>query len=197
MPEKSNLPQFKYSPNCYENGIFQMTKADEIKICDCCRQTTDVYYNGPFYSRVRINILCPFCIANGKAAEKYNGEFLAYTSIEGISPNPSEPHTFHNEEAINEVVTRTPCYSAYQQEEWLAHCNDLCAFVGYVGWDEIKNLINEFVDLEVDVNKFYFSIVGKLGYNALSENLANGGGLQGYLFQCLHCNKYRLHIDAD
>lgn len=30
----------------------------------------------------------------------------------------------------------------------------------------------------------------------LKQWLVNGGDLQGYLFQCVHCKKHRLHIDA-
>ena len=29
------------------------------------------------------------------------------------------------------------------------------------------------------------------------QGMQNGGGLQGYLFQCLHCGKYLLWMDCD
>ena len=31
----------------------------------------------------------------------------------------------------------------------------------------------------------------------LLRRLVNGGGAQGYLFQCLHCGKYLLWSDCD
>jgi uncharacterized protein CbrC (UPF0167 family) len=29
------------------------------------------------------------------------------------------------------------------------------------------------------------------------EGLCGGSSMSGYLFQCLHCGKYHLHIDLD
>jgi uncharacterized protein CbrC (UPF0167 family) len=183
-----NLPEFKYHPNPIETGAF---KTDKTVKCDCCRQMTDVYYEGSFYCIENIDYLCPFCIASGKAAEKFDGEFQDYASIEGISPNPSEPNTFNNKEAIEEVTKRTPTYNSWQQQVWLAHCDDLCAFIGYVGWNEIKDKVNEFADLQSDIQDYNFST------DDLSKYLFNNGSLQGYLFQCLHCKKYRLYMDCD
>jgi uncharacterized protein CbrC (UPF0167 family) len=107
----------------------------------------------------KIDALCPFCIANGKAAEKFKGEFQSYTSIEGISPVPNEPNTADIlKDAIEEVIERTPGYCGCQQEVWLNHCGDLCAFIGYVIWDEIKDKLYEFVDLEADCGEINISI---------------------------------------
>jgi uncharacterized protein CbrC (UPF0167 family) len=183
-----NLPKFKYHPNPIETGAF---KTDKIVTCDCCGQETNIYYTTPFYSVDDIEALCPFCIANGKAAEKFDGEFQDYSSIEGISSSPSTPNTLDNKEAVEEVTMRTPGYCGWQQEVWLSHCNDLCAFIGYVGWNEIKDKLNDFVDLELDIKDYDYSL------DELSKCLVNKGSLQGYLFQCLHCKKYRLYLDCD
>ena len=86
-----------------------------------------------------------------------------------------------------EVTKRTPGYCGWQQEVWLSHCDDLCAFVGYVGWNEIKDKLSEFADLQSDISDYDFNI------DDLSKHLYNNGSLQGYLFQCLHCKKYRLY----
>ena len=29
------------------------------------------------------------------------------------------------------------------------------------------------------------------------RNMVDGGSVQGYLFRCLHCGKYRLWVDCD
>lgn len=31
----------------------------------------------------------------------------------------------------------------------------------------------------------------------IKENMKNNGSMQGYLFKCLVCGEYRLHIDCD
>ena len=66
------LPQFKYHPKPLETGAFEQDKTVE---CDCCEQQTSVYYSGPFYCVDEVEHLCPWCIADGSAAEKFAGSF--------------------------------------------------------------------------------------------------------------------------
>ena len=185
-----NLPNFKYHPNPIETGAFQIGEPQE---CDCCGKSTDIYYTRPFYSTEEIHALCPTCIASGKAAETFDGKFQDYASIEGISPDPDEPSTFKNTEAVEEVMKRTPGYRGWQQEIWLAHCNDLCAFVGYVGWDEIQQMgLAGEISEDLDENGSNLGI-GTIEH--VQQYCRNNGDLQGYLFQCLHCKKHRLYTD--
>jgi Uncharacterized protein conserved in bacteria len=180
------LPFFKYHPNPLETGAFE---SDQEVICDCCGKETSIYYTSPFYSADDIECLCAWCISSGKAAKKFDGEFQDYASIEGVTPNCSP--TKFKKSALIELTTKTPGYRGWQQERWLSHCDDLCAFVGYVGWREIEEKVDRFVDLEKDCLEF------GLKMEDLPTCLQNGGSCQGYLFQCLHCGKYRLYFDFD
>lgn len=182
IPTLDEIPHFKYHPDPIRTEAF---KFDKIVTCDCCEQETNIYYTNPFYSVDDIETLCPTCIANGEAAKKFDGEFQDSDSI----LLDDEACT---ESAIEEVTCRTPGYCGWQQEQWLGHCNDLCAFVGYVGWDQIKNKLDQFVDLEADIQE-----CGIQSIDDLSKCLQNGGSCQGYLFQCLHCKKLRLYLDFD
>lgn len=168
-----NLPYFKYHPNPLETGVF---KNDRIVICDVCEKATDIYYTNPFYAVEDIEAICPLCIASGKAAKKYNGEFQDIFSCDPVD----------NEQFVDELVHRTPGYCGWQQEYWLAHCGDFCAFVGYVGWKEIKAM-----DLEQEIEDGEYDIV------EVKKYLTKGGAMSGYLFQCLKCGKHRLHIDVN
>ena len=91
---------------------------------------TDVWYTGPFYSQEDVGQFCPECIANGSAAEKFDGEFQDGTNVEEVS-DPKK---------LDELIHRTPGYRAWQQEFWRAHCDDFCAFVGYVNWDDLVRM---------------------------------------------------------
>lgn len=183
------LPYFKYHPNPIETGVF---KSDQTVECDCCGEETPVYYTGPFFSVEDIEALCPWCISLGKAAEKFEGDFQDYSSIEGVAITPGDKNTInYTKEAIQELTERTPGYVGWQQEYWLGHCDDLCAFVGYVGWQEIEDKLEQFVDLETDCSEC------GLKKEDLPKYLRNNGSCQGYLFQCLHCKKYRLYFDFD
>jgi uncharacterized protein CbrC (UPF0167 family) len=178
------LPQFKYNPNAYKNGIFEKKEGT----CSVCNEKRNVKYTSSFYSIKKPEYICPFCIANGKAAEKYDGEFVAYSNIEGVSPDPADPKPTIPKKMLLEVSQRTPCYNSWQQEVWLSHCNEPCVFIDYADGETIKPFIDE---LEEDIE-------GN-GYNKeqLLEWLSKNGSVVGYLFQCLHCGKHRLHNDFD
>ncbi|MDU1891810.1 MAG: CbrC family protein [Dysgonomonas sp.] len=183
------LPYFKYHPNPIDTGAFE---SDNPVECDCCGKETPIYYTGPFFSVEEIEAFCPWCIANGKAAKKFKGEFQDYISIEGVAVSPGEKATVnYNEKDLLEVTQCTPGYCGWQQEVWLGHCGEPCAFIGYVGWQEIEDKLDEFVDLESDCNQF------GLEREDLPKYLRNNGSCQGYLFRCLHCKKYRLYFDFD
>lgn len=70
-----------------------------------------------------------------------------------------------------------------------AHCGDYCAFLGYVGAKELRALgvMDEVLDDSMwdDDQK------------DMIQNMVNGGSVQGYLFQCLHCGKHLLWVDVD
>ncbi len=81
------LPEFKYSPNAYKLDLFVEAEG----VCSVCNEKRTLRYNSSFYSVDNPEYICPWCIANGKAAEKYDGEFNDYCGIEGVSPEPNEP----------------------------------------------------------------------------------------------------------
>lgn len=168
------IPYFKYHPDPLKTEVFVKRSA----VCPCCGKETSVVYEGPFYSEEEVENLCPDCIASGAAAEKYDGSFQDSESVDEVS-DPSK---------LDELVCRTPGYCGWQQEYWRAHCDDYCAFVGYVGYEDLKKLgvleeILEDPGLDLWVR----------------ENLTalGNGALQGYLFRCLRCGKHLLHVDCD
>ena len=62
----------------------------------------------------------------------------------------------------------------------------LQGFQGYVGYRELKQM----------------GIAGEILEDELwaeerLQNVINGSGVQGYLFQCLHCKKHLLWVDYD
>jgi uncharacterized protein CbrC (UPF0167 family) len=137
---KRDLPFFKYHPEPTLTGAFE---TDTIVTCDCCKEPTDIYYTGPFYAIDDIDVLCPWCIADGKAAKKFEGSFQDNANVDEVD----------YPEKLIELTEHTPGYRGWQQEYWLAHCNDYCAFKGYVGWQEIEPVLNEFANIEDDLAK--------------------------------------------
>ncbi len=175
---KLGLPPFQYHPNPMETGAFQ--ESEDGVICDCCGEITHIYYKGPFYAIDNIGHLCPACIANGRAAKKFEGEFQDECSLDDGVDDPDK---------LDELIHRTPGYCGWQQEYWRAHCGDYCAFLGYVGARELRALG---VMDEVLSDPMWDDEMKEM-----IQNMVNGGSVQGYLFQCLHCGKHLLWVDVD
>lgn len=177
----ATLPPFQYHPDPLETKAFLL--AESPVACDCCGKNTQLYYEGPFYAVEDVNYLCPECISSGKAAQKYEGEFQDERSLEGGVDSPDK---------LDELIHRTPGYHGWQQEYWRTHCGDYCAFVGYVGYRELKQMgiVDEILD------DFVWDDWGAEPEERLND-IVNGGSVQGYLFRCLHCGKHLLWIDCD
>jgi uncharacterized protein CbrC (UPF0167 family) len=65
------LPFFKYNADPIKLGVIKQ----ELTICPSCGKKRDYVYNGPFYSVEEVEGICPWCVADGSAATKFNGEF--------------------------------------------------------------------------------------------------------------------------
>lgn len=171
------LPKFKYHPEPLKTGAF---KTDKIVVCECCNKKTSVYYDGPFFAADDVEFLCPTCIASGIASKKFDGEFQDSASCDKVN----------SKEHLQELCQRTPGYRGWQQEYWLAHCGDFCAFIGYVGWKDIIDMgIGEQIEKHYKEN-------GDMDVELIKQ-CVNHGHLQGYLFRCLKCRQYRLFMDCD
>jgi uncharacterized protein len=172
------LPKFKYNPNPLSLGIIKK----EVTNCPVCKLEREYKYDGPFYTELEVEGICPWCISDGSAARLFNGEFQ----------DPDNCDEVTDKEYLDELVHRTPGYIGWQQEYWLSHCGDFCAIIQYVGWEEIKHLENELVD---DINSI--CLEWGLTEQEFKNMLLNEGSFQGYLFKCNHCSKHRLYVDSD
>ncbi len=172
---KTPLPTFKYMPNPIQANIFE---TGEIVVCDCCEQEVEIYYTGGIYAVTEVEYLCPSCIHSGQAAEKFDGEF---------QQDLLNSELVNNETYTDEILHRTPGYASWQGNNWVAHCTDYCAFIGYVGWDELVEMgVTEKLEhFDGDTNE------------ELAATLRNNGSHQGYLFQCLECQQYIVYSDLD
>lgn len=169
------LPYFRYHPDPLATGSFR--ELGEAVRCPCCGEGTSVVYRGPFYSVEEVHDLCPGCIASGAAAEKFDGEFQDRESVDEVS-DPAK---------LDELARRTPGYRGWQQEYWRAHCDDFCAYLGAVGYEDLKAL-GVLEEVMEDLEDWQREGV---------RDLEKGGDVQGYLFRCLCCGKHLLQIDYD
>ena len=113
-----SLPRFRYHPDPLATGMVVPRHVE----CACCHRARGFVYVGPVYAEDDLGEkLCPWCIADGSAAAKLGASFADSYPLEqaGIDPAIAE-----------EINLRTPGYVCWQQESWLAHCDDACEFHG-------------------------------------------------------------------
>jgi uncharacterized protein CbrC (UPF0167 family) len=177
----TTLPTFRYHPNPINSGVIEASGAK----CVCCGQARGHIYTGPVYSEAQgiDDAICPWCIADGAAAKKYNAEFTDGCGLhEAKLP----------ESVINEVKQRTPGFTAWQAERWLACCGDACAFLGDAEQDDLESLDEtEREELIED-----WDLSGD-DLDELIENYEPGGSPAVYKFKCLHCSKNHYFMDMD
>lgn len=106
-----NLPKFKFSPNTFDLDLFD----HEDGVYSICSKKRNLKYKSSFYSVDVPDYICPWCIAEGSAADKFDGEFNDFLGIEGVSPNPHACTATVPHELLLEMCTRTPSYSSWQQ----------------------------------------------------------------------------------
>jgi uncharacterized protein CbrC (UPF0167 family) len=172
-----DLPYFKYHPNPVATGAIKA----ESTLCPVCGERRSHVYDGPFYTTESVSGICPWCIHDGSAAKKYDGEFQDAAMCEAVD----------KPEYLTELTQRTPGYSGWQQEAWLSHCGDFCAFIGYAGWGQMEPLASE---LASDIQGIKSKT--NLSDDEFVQSL-DAGSLYAYLFNCIHCGHHRVAFDLD
>lgn len=183
MPD--SLPTFKYHPNPLASG--SIVKSDGV--CVCCNQSRGYIYTGPVYAEGEYdNCLCPWCIADGSAAEKFDACFVDEEGIGGYGDWDDVP-----EVVIDEVAHRTPGFTAWQQEKWWTHCGDAGQFLGLAdrealekAGDQAVTAIRESTDIDDDDE-----------WKEFLDALSKDGSPTAYLFRCGKCGKYGGYVDCD
>lgn len=164
-------PVFRYHPDPIATGSLA-TSSDE---CERCGRARELLYQGPVYAVDEIEFICPWCIADGSAAQEFDAEFTTVDAAPSDIP----------EAVLDEILHRTPGFAGWQQERWLFHCSDAAAFLGRVGYSEIANQP---------------SVLESLAHDGWTPEhlqcMSADGDLTGYLFGCLHCGAHVAYADA-
>jgi uncharacterized protein len=176
-----SLPDFRYHPDPVGSG----SVIASAESCDACGQARGYVYDGPVYADDDQWSFCPWCIADGSAAKKHDVGFTEDPRW-GLDVPPS---------VVDEVVHRTPGFSAWQQERWLAHHGDAAAFLGACG---IGELHEHGVAAVAAMRRHAAQRLGPgEDLNAYLQSLDANGSPTAYLFRCLHCPEYLVYSDSD
>ena len=171
------LPEFPYHPDPRATGSVVASDTS----CVVCGLTRGFVYTGPVYSQEElVDCLCPWCIADGSAARKYDAEF---TDV-GWGVPADIPAA-----VVLEVAGRTPGFAGWQQEHWLYHCADAAAFLGRVGWQELQSYPDAVESLRRETPRAD-------GVGDYLMALDKEGEATAYLFRCRHCRCHLAYSDS-
>ncbi|WP_413816630.1 CbrC family protein [Piscinibacter gummiphilus] len=173
------LPSFTYHPDPLRTGAVAQSEV----VCVCCSKARGFIYVAPVYAKDDLNErLCPWCIADGSAATKFDASF-------------SDDWRLHKAgvpfEVINEVAMRTPGYFSWQSESWLSHCADACEFHGDASEGEVANasdLTKIEWQREYDLNED--------DWKHATAGYVPRGHQAFYKFVCRHCSLVLLGWDC-
>lgn len=170
----TSLPSFPYHPDPVATGSIKASDAT----CRACGQKRGFIYTGPVTGDEDLDdSLCPWCIADGSAHQKFGAGFTDPDGVGGYGLWEDVPDAVREE-----IAGRTPGFSGWQQEKWFTHCGDAAVFLGCMGKEELQGLgpeATEAVRLESGYNEEQWPDY----YNALDKNY----GPTAYLFRCRHC----------
>ena len=176
-----DLPAFKYHADPVASGS---VKASERK-CKCCKQARGYIYCGPVYAEKDLEeAICPWCIADGSAAQKFEAEFFDAEALDdAMSP-----------QAVEEILQRTPGFATWQEGHWPACCGDGARFIMPAGIDELRKYD---YTLEGELMGHIVHGMGISGSAAtrLLQSLHRDKGPTVYLFQCAQCGRRHFRID--
>ncbi|MEU4149879.1 CbrC family protein [Streptomyces sp. NPDC026659] len=125
--------------------------------------------------------LCPWCIADGSAAARYDAHFI------GDPVGDDVPL-----EVVMAVDACTPGFSSWQDPRWFFHCGDGAAFMGAAGAAELAAFPEAREGLRGEAGAWGWSaedVDSRLG--ALDKD----GQPTGYLFKCRTCGQYMAYAD--
>ena len=177
MPHANIQDLFHYHPDPLRTGNI---KPSDLA-CICCNQQ-----RGYIYDRDEEEAFCPWCIADGSAAEKCNASFCHPSTLyyEGISKS-----------IIAEINLRTPSYISWQEEDWLAHCDDACEYWGQARADYLKNISpeqKEYLLKEMKISEARWAEI--MAEIPDSNNESTLDDPEIHLFVCRHCKKELYHL---
>jgi uncharacterized protein CbrC (UPF0167 family) len=149
------------------------------RACIACKRGRGWIYAGPVYATEELSdCICPWCISDGTAASTFEAMF---TDDWGV------PRAL-----VEQVTQRTPGFAGWQQEHWMYHCEDACAFLGRVGSTELASHPDALDALGHEHDGLGWTPEQVEDYLA---SLSRDAPPTAYLFRCRHCQHELAYSD--
>ncbi|MHC5905383.1 CbrC family protein [Streptomyces sp. S6] len=167
------FPYFRYHPDRMATGSVVASDA----ACVCCGRERGYVYTGPVYAAEQPGgRLCPWCIADGTAAARYEAQFCGDVVGGDVS-----------REVLMAIAERTPGFTGWRDEQWLLHCADGAAFLGRAGATELA--------AHPDRREISYWGWPPDQIDHFLDSLDKAGQPTAYLFRCRVCAIYLAYMD--
>lgn len=171
------LPTFKYYPDPVGNESI----IEKLAVCPCCEKPRNYMYTGNIYCVEEIEEVCPWCIADGSAAEKWDAGFIEDGYCKNISPD-----------ILEEINSRTPGFETWQGSRWLFSETDAMLFRGEVDGGKLVS--------EGNTSKIraVLKAVNEYGWGWTKDNVSKhikGSDMSIYLFEDKDTGEHRAYFD--
>ena len=153
-------------------------------MCVCCqRQRGYIYTCNTYCEEELVEALCPWCIADGSAAQRFDALFSDdHPLIQAGVPAA----------VVEEVTRRTPGFTSWQQDQWLCCCGDACEFHGDPSRAHLSTLTGP--PLEQLLARTRWTPAQWTEFLGLYQP---GGSPAIYHFICRHCKQPKYGLDFD
>jgi uncharacterized protein CbrC (UPF0167 family) len=170
------LPRFRYYADPIGDGRFSRSAAR----CDICTRARGWVFNGVFYSAaVDDPVMCPWCIADGSVAERWNGSFNETAAVIATA-------------RMLELCQRTPNMETWQDWEWPCHCDDAARYMGQPDGSQLR--------AQPAARDALLTGLAREGFSDPdAQQLVDSMGASptAYHFRCLHCGTDIVTWDCD
>ena len=182
MPN-DELPSFKYHPDPIATGSVVLSP----EVCPICGESRGFAYGGIPYGTTELEHICPWCIEDGSAHEKFKVEFTDPEGVGGYGQWEKVPLG-----ALEEVAFRTPGFAGWQQERWFTHCGNAAEFLGPMGKTELEQMGPGAIEV-IRLESGYESADWEDYFSRLDRNY----GATAYMFRCLRCGQLGGYSDCE
>lgn len=181
---RTALPTFVYHRDPVQTGAIESRNI----VCAACGEHSPYVYLGPIFADDEVEQICPWCIEDGRAAAKFDLEFVDATACEPVA----------DEAAVEHLVTRTPGFTGWQEERWLSHCGDFCTYIANIPNTQLNEQEELIQTIDLATSPSVGALLKSLAQTdkgPLDRLLDGETPYRIHVFACRHCGIHRGYVD--
>ena len=180
----SELPAFPYHPDPIATGAVVASE----KSCACCGRVRGYICAEPPFIEEELPEeagICPWCVADGSAAERLGCAFVSHCS------NFADGCPCSLEKRVQtELYERTPGFESWQGPSWLCHCGEPCEFHGEMTAERLVAVPDDAFDRSATANPLLDV------WRDSRHEYRRASDIAIYEFRCRRCGVVLLDADA-